>query len=89
MKPKGSANVQPSASLQLNRAQGLPLKVESLSGFVQQVEFTNGDVWVTPSAFRDEARLSKLIPGSLEEQRLSEIYRRRGLAALVEELGKQ
>ncbi len=89
MKPKGSATVQPSASLQLNRAQGLPLKVESLSGFVQQVEFTNGDVWVTPSAFREEARLSKLIPGSLEEQRLSEIYRRRGLAALVEELGKQ
>ena len=44
---------------------------------------------VTPSAFREEARLSKLIPGSLEEQRLSEIYRRRGLAALVEELGKQ
>ncbi len=89
MKPKGSAAVQPSATVTLNRPQGLPMKVESLTGFVQQVEFANGDVWVPPSAFRDEARLAKLIPGSIEEQRLSEIYRRRGIHALIEELNKQ
>lgn len=89
MKPKAGASIQPSASVTLNRPQGLPLKVESLTGFVQQVEFANGDVWVPPGAFRDEARLSKLIPGSVEEQRLSEIYRRRGLPALIEELNRQ
>ncbi len=89
MKPKGTASVQPSASVTLNRPMGLPMKVESLTGFVQQVEFANGDVWVPPSAFRDEARLAKLIPGSLEEQRLSDIYRRRGMQALMEELNKQ
>lgn len=89
MKPHGSGIVQPSVSLQLNRGQGLPLKVESVSGFVQQVEFTNGEVWVPPSSFRDEARLLKLVPGSVEEQRLSDIYRRRGMAALLEELNKQ
>ncbi len=89
MKPKGGASVQPSASVTLNRPMGLPMKVESLTGFVQQVEFANGDVWVPPSAFRDEARLAKLIPGSLEEQRLSDIYRRRGMPALLEELNRQ
>lgn len=89
MKSKAAGTVQPTASLQLNRAQGLPLKVESVSGFVQQVEFTNGDVWVPPNSFRDEARLLKLVPGSVEEQRLSDIYRRRGMAALLEELNKQ
>ncbi len=89
MKPNTGATVQPTASITLNRPQGIPLKIESLTGFVQQVEFSNGDVWVPPSAFRDEARLSRLVPGSLEEQRLSEIYRRRGLHALVEELNRQ
>ena len=89
MKPNAGASIQPSASVTLNRGQGLPMKVESLTGFVQQVEFTNGEVWVPSSGFRNEARLSKLIPGSVEEQRLSDIYRRRGMAALLEELNKQ
>jgi hypothetical protein len=88
MKPKGGGVVQPSASVTLNRPQGLPLRVGSLTGFVQQVEFANGDVWVPPGAFREEARLAKLIPGSLEEQRLSDLYRRRGMQALIEELNK-
>lgn len=89
MKPKAVASVQPSASVTLNRPQGLPLKLESLTGFVQQVEFANGEVWVPPGGFREEARLVKLIPGSVEEQRLSEIYRRRGIQALIEELNRQ
>jgi len=89
MKPRMGATVMPAASVTLNRPMGLPMKVESVTGFVQQVEFSNGEVWVPPSGFRDEARLSKLIAGSVEEQRLSEIYRRRGLAALIEELNRQ
>lgn len=89
MKPNGTGTIQPTASLQLNRGQGLPLRIESISGFVQQVEFTNGDVWVPPTSFRHEARLLKLVPGSVEEQRLSDIYRRRGMAVLLEELNKQ
>lgn len=89
MKAKAGGTVQPTTSLQLSRAQGAAVRIDSVSGFVQQVEFSNGDVWIPPSSFRDEARLSKLIPGSLEEQRLSDIYRRRGLSALLEELNKQ
>lgn len=89
MKPNGTASVQPSASVTLNRPQGIPLKVESLTGFVQQVEFANGDLWVPPGSFRDAARLAKVIPGSLEEQRLADIYCRRGVEALIEELNRQ
>lgn len=88
MKPNAKGTANPTASITLSRGQGLPLKIESLTGFIQQVEFTNGDVWVPGSTFREEARLSRLLPGSLEEQRLSEIYRRRGLNALVEELNR-
>ncbi len=89
MKPKAGATVQPLASLTLNRPQGQPVQINGLTSFVQQVEFVNGDVWVPPSTFRDEVRVAKLIPGSVEEQRLSEIYRRRGLNALIEELNRQ
>lgn len=89
MKPKDSATIQPGARLTLNRPQGLPLAVESVTGFVQQVEFSNGDVWVPSSSFREEARLARIIPGSVEEQRLADLYRRRGLHALIEELNRQ
>jgi hypothetical protein len=89
LKPSQSAVLQPTAALQLSRVPGQPLKVESASAFVQQVEFANGEVWVPGGTFRDEARLTKLIPGSIEEQRLADIYRRRGLHALLEELNRQ
>ena len=35
-----------------------------------------------------DPRLSKLVPPSPEEQRLVQLYRRKGLQALVEELKK-
>jgi hypothetical protein len=89
MKPHGAGTIQPTVNITLSRPQGVPLRIESVTSFVQQVEFANGEVWVPSSAFHNEARLSRLIPGSLEEQRLSEIYRRRGMAALVEELNRQ
>lgn len=89
MRPGASATIQPAASLTLNRAMGLPVRIESVTSFIQQVEFANGDVWVPPGGFRDEPRLGKLLPGSIEQQRLSEIYRRKGLHSLIEELNHQ
>jgi hypothetical protein len=86
IKANGAATLQPSSALQLSRGPGAPVKVESVSSFVQQVEFANGEVWIPSGSFRDEARLTKLVPGSIEEQRLADIYRRRGFTALLEEL---
>jgi hypothetical protein len=58
----------------------LPVALTGLSAFVSKVEFVDGTMWVPAS--RAQRRVSP------EEQRLSEIYRRKGLAALESELEK-
>ena len=57
-------------------------------GFVSQVEFTDGKVWVPNRENMYNSTLAKVLPPSAEEQRLSDIYRRQGVAALVAELNK-
>jgi hypothetical protein len=50
-----------------------------MTAYLTSVEFADGSVWV-PS------RTSRWPTPSPEEQRLSEIYRKRGIEALVQEL---
>ncbi len=57
-----------------------PTPASSLSAYIASVEYGDGSVWI-PSRH-------KVIQVSPEEQRLSEIYRRKGLDALVQELRK-
>jgi hypothetical protein len=57
-------------------------------GFVTQVEYADGTVWVPNRASLAEANLLGVMAPSPEEQRLSEMYRRKGLNALVEELNR-
>lgn len=86
IKSKQSASLQPTAAFQFSRIEGEPLHVESLTGFVQQVEFADGGVWVPGRPMLEDKRLSRVMSGSLEAQRLSEMYRKKGIMALVEEL---
>jgi len=65
-----------------------PLMVESMSAYLTHVEFEDGEVWI-PS--RDELAsqgLDRLAGPSPEEQRLTNLYRKKGLKALIEELDK-
>jgi hypothetical protein len=57
-------------------------------GFVNQVEFADGKIWVPNRQNLDNAMLLKVLPASAEEQRLSDIYRKRGIDALAAELSK-
>jgi hypothetical protein len=57
-----------------------------MSGFVSQVQFADGKIWI-PSR-KDLGSLLNILPPSPEEQRLTELYRTKGLQALVAELGK-
>ena len=57
-------------------------------GFVNQVEFADGRIWVPNRQNLDHAGLQKVLPASAEELRLTEIYRHRGPDALVQELSK-
>jgi hypothetical protein len=62
--------------------------VESMSAFVQSVGFADGTYWIPARASLNDNRLRKLVAPSPEEQRLTQIYLKKGLPGLIEELKK-
>jgi hypothetical protein len=62
--------------------------VESMTGFVSSVEFIDGSMWIPNRAELDDPVLRRVVAPSPEEQRLVQIYRKRGIAAVIEELKK-
>ena len=64
------------------------LAVDSMRGFVNQVEFDDGDVWVPSRDELSDQRLDALVAPSPEEQRLVNLYRTKGLDSLILELSK-
>jgi hypothetical protein len=66
-------------------AQGRPVQIQHMIGYVNQVEFTDGKVWV-PN--RESLATIKVRPPSAEEQRLASLYHRQGVNALIAELNK-
>jgi hypothetical protein len=64
------------------------LAISGMSGYISQVEFTDGSVWVPPRNSLVNSRLLEVAPVSAEEQRLMGIYENLGLASVVQELSK-
>ncbi len=60
--------------------------IESMTGFVSNVEFVDGSYWIPSRLALEDPKLRGVIAPSPEEQRLAQIYHKKGLAALVEEL---
>jgi hypothetical protein len=67
---------------------GQPVPVSKMLGFVSMVEFADGKEWVPDRAALERLQLSKVLAPSAEEQRLTDLYRKRGLNALMDELKK-
>ena len=65
-----------------------PLMVESMAGYIGYVEFADGEVWVPSREDLAAAGLDRIVSPSPEEQRLSNLYRKKGLNALIEELNR-
>lgn len=86
--PGASSRVTQQATLKFSSAPGRPLSIAGMTGFVSQVEFADGSVWIPSRDVLNDPRLSGAMASSPEEQRLIEIYRKRGLAGLVAELKK-
>jgi len=55
---------------------------------VSRVQFADGRLWIPSRADLERASLVKVLPASAEEQRLEDLYLKRGLDALVQELKK-
>jgi hypothetical protein len=81
--PGRKGRVLQDTALRFSRSAGEPVSIASMTGFVSQVEFTDGEVWV-PS----RSSLPPVVAPSPEEQRLADLYRTKGLSAVVDELRK-
>lgn len=79
LEPGGRRTAMPDAAFRLSQANGRPLTIESMTAFINSVEFADGSIWVVP-------RIPNLPLVSPEEQRLAELYRKRGLEAVIEDL---
>ncbi len=85
--PGKTARLLQDTELRFSR-RGEPVAIQKMTGFVNQVEFADGKVWVPSRQNLENAALLNVLAPSPEEQRLTDLYRRKGLAALVEELKK-
>ncbi|MCE5306745.1 MAG: hypothetical protein LLG20_03800, partial [Acidobacteriales bacterium] len=86
--PGAASEVRQETSLRFNSRTGPPLAIRGIKGYVSQVQFAGGDTWIPSRASLEAARLLGTVAPSAEELRLTELYRKRGLTALVEELKK-
>ncbi len=79
-------------TLRFSRPTGAPMMIGSLMAFVNDVEFADGKLWIPSRSDIEEASsdpaLRRALATSPERQRLAEIYRRKGISGLQEELRK-
>jgi hypothetical protein len=81
------------ATLKFPQLGGSPLGVEGLgiegmTGFVSSVEFADGTLWIPTRNDMQSPQLQRVVAPSDEERRLAQIYRKKGMKALVAELNK-
>jgi len=62
--------------------------IQGMKGFVSTVQFGDGSYWIPSREAIGDSQLRNLVAPSPEEQRLSQIYRKKGLDALIVELKK-
>jgi hypothetical protein len=79
-----------SAALRFSNGLGQPMVIGSLRAFVNDVEFSDGKLWIPSRADIDDATADPVLRHELanspEEQRLAKIYRLKGTSGLAEEL---
>ncbi|HBY60664.1 MAG TPA: hypothetical protein DEH78_12635 [Solibacterales bacterium] len=86
LRPGQSSTVSQQTSLKLTERPGVPVPVDGIAGYVATVEFSDGTLWIPNRDHLAQPRLQKSLAPSPEEQRLTELYRKRGLTAVVDEL---
>jgi hypothetical protein len=62
--------------------------IQGMTGFVSTVGFADGSYWIPTRAMLNDSRLRRVVTPSPEEQRLTQIYQKKGLNGLIEELKK-
>jgi hypothetical protein len=88
LKPGQTGRALQDTALRFSKGQGEPVAIEGTTGFVSQVEYTDGKIWVPDRTSLENAQLLSVMAPSPEEQRITDLYRKKGLRALVEDLKK-
>jgi hypothetical protein len=86
--PGQTGSALQNTALRFSKGSGEPVPIQGMTGFVSQVEFADGSIWVPKRASLENAQLLRVLAPSLEEQWLTDLYRTKGLKALIEELNK-
>ena len=90
--PVETGTMSQPGTLHFFQTAGRPVAIGSLTAFVSDVEFENGDHWIPSRADILAATKSTVLRRALfdspEQQRLAEIYRRKGISGLTTELKK-
>jgi hypothetical protein len=88
--PVATASMVEPGTLRFSRPTGQPMMIGGLMAFVNDVEFADGKLWIPSRADIEEATsdpvLRRELASSPEQQRLTEIYRKKGMSGLSEEL---
>jgi hypothetical protein len=85
--PGATARVRQDSTLGFSTG-GQPVSIQKMTGFVTQVEFADGKVWVPNRKNLENPFLAKVLAPSIEEERLASLYVRKGVDAVAEELRK-
>jgi hypothetical protein len=88
--PIQTASMVEPGTLRFSRPTGQPMVIGGLMAFVSDVEFADGKLWIPSRSDIEEATsdpvLRRELASSPEQQRLAEIYRKKGMGGLSEEL---
>ena len=87
LSPGASGRVEPGRTFEFAQS-GQPLVIGGMSGYVRQVEFADGSIWTPSLSALEASGLRDVEPVSAEEQRLADLYRRKGVTALATELAR-
>ncbi len=90
--PVAQTTISHPAVLRFSHASGRPMLVDGLSAFVSNVQFSDGGMWIPSRTDIANANLDPALKHAMvnspEQQRLVQIYRRKGIEALAAELKK-
>ena len=88
--PGAEVSTQSGRSFVLNRTGDAAgrLAIDRMSGYVRNVEFEDGVVWIPTRNDLEASLLDRATPVSVEEQRLTRLYGSRGVEAVIAELAQ-
>ncbi len=87
LSPGQRSRLVPDTALRFSKA-GKPVEIKGMTGFVSQVEYADGKVWIPTREELNASPLLRILAPSPEEQRLADLYAKKGLAALAADLSK-